>query len=202
MFSKWLDRCWSAEIFNCSYREGKLPLSWKNADIVPVLKQKPAKDVNKDLRPISLTPILPKAAEEFVIQEYVKPAILKEIDSCQYGSTPKSSTTLALISMVHVWTKYTDGNTCTVRVVLFDYKKAFDLIDHTILTEKLTKLDFLKCCKQQIKLSNDCKSEWSNVPAGVPQGTKLQSLTNGLKRMHLLGLITPPPSPHYQTHIS
>ena len=86
--------------------------------------------------------------------------------------------------MVHAWTKYTDGNGSTVRVVLFDYKKAFDLIDHTILTEKLTKLDlpyeiicwivdFLKCRQQRIKLSNDCKSEWSNVPAGVPQGTKL-----------------------------
>ena len=69
-------------------------------------------------------------------------------------------------------------------MVLFDYKKAFDPIDHAILTEKLTKLDlpyeiicwivdFLKCRKQRIKLSNDCKSEWSNVPAGVPQGTKL-----------------------------
>ena len=161
------------DILNCSYREGKLPLSWKNADIVPVPKQKPAKDVNKDLRPISLTPILSKVAEEFVIQEYVKPAILKEIDSCQYGSIPKSSTRQALISMVHAWTKYTDGNGSTVRVVLFDYKKAFDLIDHTILTEKLTKLDlpyeiicwivdFLKCRKQRIKLSNDCKSEWSN----------------------------------------
>jgi hypothetical protein len=85
-------------------------MSWKNADIVPVPKQNPAKDVNKDLRPISLTPILSKVAEEFVIQEYVKPAILKEIDGDQFGSIPKSSTTQALIRMVHVWTKYTDGN--------------------------------------------------------------------------------------------
>ena len=60
--------------------------------------------------------------------------------------------------MVDAWTKYTDGNGSTVRVVLFDYNEAFDLIDHTILTEKLTKLDlpyeiicwivdFLKCRK-------------------------------------------------------
>jgi hypothetical protein len=168
------------DTLNCSYREGKLPMSWKNADIVPVPKQKPAKYVNKDLRPISLTPILSKVAEEFVIQEYVMPAILKEIDGDQFGSIPKSSTTQALISMVHVWTKYTDGNGSTVRVVLFDYKKAFDLIDHTILIGKLKKLDlryeiicwivaFLKCRKQRIKLANDCKSEWINVPAGVPR---------------------------------
>ncbi len=63
---------------------------------------------------------------------------------------------------------------------------AFELlyIDHTILTGKLARLDlpyeivcwivdFLKCCKQRVKLVNDCKSEWRDVPAGVPQGTKL-----------------------------
>ena len=73
------------DILNCSYREGKLPLSWKNADIVPVPKQKPAKDVNKDLRPISLTPILSKVVEEFVIQEYVKPAIYRKLIVASMG---------------------------------------------------------------------------------------------------------------------
>ena len=68
-----------------------------------------------------------------------------------------------------------------LRLEWFDYKKAFDLIDHMIVAEKRTKLDlpyeiicwiidFLKYRKQWIKLSNDCKSERSNVPAGVPQG--------------------------------
>ena len=42
--------------------------------------------------------------------------------------------------MAHSWTKETDGNGVTVRVVLFYYKKAFDLIDHRILVEKLCKL--------------------------------------------------------------
>jgi hypothetical protein len=31
----------------------------------------------------------------------------------------------------------TDGNSATVRIVLFDFKKAFDLIDHHILIDKL-----------------------------------------------------------------
>ena len=33
--------------------------------------------------------------------------------------------------------------------------------------------DFLQNRKQRVKLSNDCYSEWGNIPAGVPQGTKL-----------------------------
>lgn len=172
------------DIFNCSFSEGRLPPSWKAADIVPIPKKKPVKDVNKDLRPISLTPVLSKIAEEFVVEGYVRPAMLTKIGDNQFGSIPKSSTTHALLSMVHSWTKQTDGTGSTVRVVLFDYRKAFDLIDHTILAGKLMALDipqgilcwiidFLKNRRQRVKLQQDCKSEWGDIPAGVPQGTKL-----------------------------
>ena len=34
------------EILNSSYCEGRLPSSWKEADKVPVLKQKPMKDIS------------------------------------------------------------------------------------------------------------------------------------------------------------
>ena len=86
--------------------------------------------------------------------------------------------------MTHSWIKATDGNGATVRVVLFDFKKAFDLIKHSILVSKLRVYDipeailswiteFLTDRKQRVKLSSDCFSEWGAVPAGVPQGTKL-----------------------------
>ena len=172
------------DILNCSYQEGRLPPSWKEADIVPVPKEKPVKDVNKHLRPISLTSVLSKVAEEFVVEGYVKPAMQKKISPNQFGCIPKSSSTHALISIIQSWTKHTDGNGATIRVVLFDYRKAFDLIDHMILASKLRTLDlpygiicwiiyFLKCRKQRVKLERDCKSEWKDIPAGVPQGTKL-----------------------------
>jgi hypothetical protein len=50
-------------IINCSFLESRLPSPWKEVDIVPIPKQKPVNDVNKDLRPISLTPVLSKVAE-------------------------------------------------------------------------------------------------------------------------------------------
>ena len=82
------------------------------------------------------------------------------------------------------WSESTDGSGAAVRIVLFDYKKAFDLIDHGILAEKTSRLpfpkavvrwtiDFLQDRKQRVELANDCVSEWGDVPAGVPQGTKL-----------------------------
>ena len=79
------------DILNCSYFEACLPPSWKEADIVPVPKQKPIKDVNKHLRPISLTPILSKVAEEFIVEMYVKPVLMRKISDNQFGSVPRSS---------------------------------------------------------------------------------------------------------------
>ena len=79
------------DILNSSYREGCLPPCWKTADIVPIPKKNPPKDMNKDLRPISLTPIMSKIAEEFVVEDHVKPAILAKIKKNQFGAIPKSS---------------------------------------------------------------------------------------------------------------
>ena len=106
------------------------------------------------------------------------------IDSKQFGTVPDSCTTYALISMLHTWNKNTDGSGSTTRVMTFDVRKAFDLIDHNILSDKLTKyniprtvklwiLDFLTGREQRVKLGQDCHSEWGKIPAGVPQGTKL-----------------------------
>jgi hypothetical protein len=80
--------------------------------------------------------------------------------------------------------KKPDRSDSMVSVVLFDFKKAFDLIDHGILVDKLTIFEipkriigwivnFLKDRKQRVKLSKDCYSERDLVPAGVLQGTKL-----------------------------
>ena len=109
---------------------------------------------------------------------------MQKIDPNQFGTVPNSSTTHALISMLDAWYRGTDGNGAIARVVLFDFKKAFDLIDHHILCEKLLHYDlppwvihwiksFLTNRQQRVKLSQDCFSEWGAIPAGVPQGTKL-----------------------------
>ena len=167
-----------ADILNSSFLERRLPTLWKKADITPLPKTSPVSDVNKHLRPISLTPIL------YSLFLYIKPAVLVKIDQNQYGTVPNFSTVYALISMLHNWYNDTDGNGSTVRVVLFDFRKASDLIDHAILMAKLSDYelppwvldwiaDFLTDRKQRVKLAHDCYSDWVSVRAGVPQGTKL-----------------------------
>ena len=72
----------------------------------------------------------------------------------------------------------------SVRVTLFDFRKAFDLVDHNIILNKLQTLDikpsvvnwivdFLTNRQQRIKITDNLFSQWRHVPAGVPQGSKL-----------------------------
>ena len=154
------------------------------ADTSPIPKTKPIRNLKKELRPISLTSAVSKVAEELLVEDYVKPAVLKAIDVNQYDAIQKSSTVIALINMLHSWCSATDRNGSTIRTILYDYRKAFDLIDHSILIGKLHNLDlpnsvidwitdFLTNRFQRIILTDNCYSEWDMVPSGVPQGTKL-----------------------------
>ena len=140
-----------------------------------------ATDFNKDLGPISLTSTFSKIAESIIIERGLKLHILSFIDTCQFGFLPGSSTTLALISMIHNWLRDTDATSSTVRAILLDYRKAFDLVDHNVLMYKLKDLGFKPTVinwiadnrKQRVKLNNNCFSDWLDIPAGVPQGTRL-----------------------------
>ena len=124
-----------------------------------------SREVNKHLRPISLTPILSKMSEAYVVDTYVKPAVLVRIDPQQFGAVPKSSTTHALISMLHSRLESTDGNGATTRAVLFDFYKSFDLFNHYVPAQKLPLYDFPIMCwildfptnrRQRVKLAVLC----------------------------------------------
>ena len=171
-------------IINASFRESKVPRVWKLANVTPLPKTVAIEDFNKDLRPISLIPTLSKIAESCIIEQEIRPTLLKAMDPNQFGFVPNSCTTFALISMLHRWLENTDGTGSRVRVALLDYRKAFDLVDHNILIAKLFSLgvkptvvnwiaDFLRGRSQRLKLNSDCFSNSEIVPAGIPQGTKI-----------------------------
>ena len=126
-----------AEILNASVNEQRLPAMRKGADVTPLPKKKQVQILEKDLRPISLATAVSKVAEGFIVDDYVQPLVLKELDHRPYGVIPNSTTTLALISMLQHWSLGTDGNGSTVGTLLFDYRRAFDFIDHSIVITKL-----------------------------------------------------------------
>ena len=90
-------------LINESFKKEQLPLIWKCASITPLPKSSTANDINTDLRPISLTPAISKVAEEYVVVNHVKPAVLKHIRPDHYGCIPQWSTIHALINHIHQW---------------------------------------------------------------------------------------------------
>ena len=97
-----------AEIFNyASILERIVPDSWKEADVIPIPKSVSVKEIENDLRPISLTPILSKTMEHFVA-EWIMSQIQHLVDRKQFGSLSGLSTTHALLSFAHHLYKSTD----------------------------------------------------------------------------------------------
>ena len=171
-------------IFNASIRDGFLPTLWKSATVVPVNKVSNPKDLSSDFRPISLTPVISKVLERYVYQ-WLLDLILHKIDKFQFGALRGSSTTHALIQLIHDWAEHTDDSKLNnyVRILFLDYAKAFDRINPNILIDKLLKLgipsyiltwiiSFLTDRKQRVKL-RDVTSDWMDIWGNVPQGTLL-----------------------------
>ena len=87
--------------------------------------------------------------------------------------------------MIDLWLNAIE-NSKMVGVMLVDFKKAFDLVDHQILIKKLEiyglKADtllwfntYLSNRKQQVAINNS-KSEFKHISCGVPQGSILGPL--------------------------
>ena len=136
-YSVWLAEPLCA-IFNCSIRHGIVPSIWKQANVAPVPKSNPPTSINKDLRPISLTPTVSKILESFVGQ-WILDDIADKIDGRQFGALRGRSTTHELVDILHHWHKALENNS-SVRVVFIDYAKAFDHVDHSIVIHKLIAL--------------------------------------------------------------
>ncbi|KAI0220548.1 hypothetical protein LSAT2_027945 [Lamellibrachia satsuma] len=106
-----------------------------------------------------------------------------QVDLKQYGSIKGTSTEHALIELVHEWKYALDTPETMILILLVDFSKAFDKVDHhtQILLTKCTSLglpnviikyltSFLGQRKQRVEIG-DVKSDFTTINAGVPQGT-------------------------------
>ena len=111
-----------------------------------------------------------------------RPYFLEDkIDDKQFGGGMNTSTTDALVEMVHHWCEATDRCGTYVRIVLLDFAKAFDLINHEKLLVKLQANDvpphilrWMGSCllnkTQQVQIGKTV-SPVGYPKGGVPQGT-------------------------------
>ena len=172
-------------IANNSLRQRLVPPLWKCADVCAIPKVSPPASIEKDLRPISLTPVVSKVVEEFVYK-WVLEVVQPQLHWDQFGALQGSSTVDALVYFLHKLYSTTDKAGAHIRAVLVDYQKAFDHLNHQIIINKLEQLrvpeflvewiaSFLSGRHQRVKLGNN-SSEFVAVNGGVPQGTKLGPL--------------------------
>ena len=106
-------------IFNSSLREGIVPQLWICADIRPLPKVQQPKLIHKDLRPISLTPVLSKCLEHFICA-WITAIAGEQVDPQQFWSVKGTSTVHALIELVHRWKAALNSSGTMIRVLLVE----------------------------------------------------------------------------------
>ena len=171
------------DIFNSSLKEGVFPRRWKKAFAVPVPKTASPATLD-DIRPVSLTPNPGKTLERIVAEEVWK-TITPQLDPRQYGNVKGSSCLHYLVDFIDFVTTNVDKKN-EVAAVTIDLRKAFDLIDHNILINKLVDLkiheslvkwiaSFISDRTVATRARGHVSSELP-LHCGVPQGTVLGPL--------------------------
>ena len=124
------------KLINLSFSLNVFPSCWKTVKVTPIFKSAdPIEVIN--YRPISVLPILCEIAERHVHNALY--SFLCENDLIyirQSGFRSKHSTETALIRIIDDLL-FNLNNDSVSGMVLVDYRKAFDMIDHTLLLKKL-----------------------------------------------------------------
>ena len=174
-----------ARLINLSLNQGHFPNCWKLANVLPLFKGGNQHEVD-NYRPVSLLSCLSKVMERAIFK-YVFNFFREnlQISIHQSGFIPGDSTINQLVYLYHYFANALDKNK-DVHIVFCDISKAFDKVWHEGLLYKLEKSgidglllewfkSYLNNRKQRVVI-NGHHSEWTNIPAGVPQGSVLGPL--------------------------
>ena len=121
--------------------------------------------------------------ERCVYKTELAPVISNKIGSNQFAYKKGHNSTMALIKCQHTWLKWLDKDAKYVRVLSFDFSKAFDNVPHDLLFKKVKKLpinpyivnwviSFLDNRKQRVVVDGTV-TNYLNINRGVSQGTVL-----------------------------
>ena len=172
-------------LYNSILTQGVYPDDWKIATVTPIPKI-PHPQKCGDLRPISILPlpgrILEKVISDNITQHLEKTNYLADQ---QCGFRRGRSTTKALSTLLDEILTAMDRGELAV-TIFFDFKKAFDTVDHDILIWKLEKAglgdrlcrlikNYLTNRKQATRIDG-VSSGTKPVNTGVPQGSTLGPL--------------------------
>ena len=150
---------------------GKLPTNWKSAIVTPFYKRGVSSDPN-NYRPISKTSIFCKLMERVIVHDLNKYLVSSNLlNPNQHGFRQRKSTVTNLLETISYWISGVDNKLPTT-AVLFDFRKAFDLVSHKKLLLKLSAYgiggnllqlieDFLSNRTQVTKVGSACGVKFS-----------------------------------------
>ena len=171
-----------AILINKSIHTGQFPNEMKCAKVFPIFKGGNKSDPS-NYRPISILSTISKIFERHVnkhLMNYLTK--YKLIHEHQSGFRKKHSCQTALVKLIDQWMSCINKGDF-VGTLFLDLRKAFDVVDHTILIEKLAAYKFSNSSLQWFKSYLNGRrqavpngkglSEFITVNAGVPQGSIL-----------------------------
>jgi len=169
-----------AEIFNMSLSTGTIPSEWKEANVTPIFKSG-SRTSPSNYRPVSLTNICCKVMEHIVLH-YLNQHLQDILCHNQHGFRKSLSCNTQLLTVVNDIVSSIDKGS-EVHGVVLDFSKAFDLVPHDRLIQKLIFYgfdrllvqwiaDFLHDRSQRVVLDGVASSRVP-VTSGVPQGSVL-----------------------------
>ena len=174
-----------SHVINSSLSQGIFPQALKVAKVVPIHKGGSKTDVT-NYRPISLLSSFSKVYEKIMHKRILD--FLDKNNSLfenQYGFRPGRSCEHALLNAQNTILHSLNKNHIAL-LLLLDYSKAFDVIDHKTLLRKLEHygirgiaLDWFRsylCGRQQYVSINGTNSSHVPIKYGVPQGSVLGPL--------------------------
>ena len=168
------------DLLNLCIRQATFPDTFKIARVTPVYKKGCKEDVS-NYRPISILNNLSRIFESFIqsrITSFLERYNLFSPD--QYGFRRGMGTETACLRLItHILPAFVDKSYGAV--LFLDFSRAFDTVQHEILTVKLDRLgvrglplefikSFLSSRSQYVELQN-CKSALQSSSMGVPQGS-------------------------------
>ena len=172
-----------SELCNLSIKWGSFPDSCKIAKLKPLFK-KGSKTNPSNYRPISLPPLITSIIEK-LIHEQTSSFLSNNLFLYNYQSGfRKNHSTESCLWFLH--DKILEGfdKGLITGMILVDFRKAFNTIDHNILLKKLSGFSNHTICWFKSYLSNrlfrvnleNCYSDHSNITCRVPQGPTLGPL--------------------------
>ena len=173
-------------IINISLRTVVMPATWKHARVSPIYKTGDKAECD-NYRTISVLCGISKVTERHDVHDslYIYLTQHSLLFSSQSGFRPGHSCETALLRMIDMWAAAIDRGDIN-GVILLDFRKAFDLINHECLLKKLNIYQcddnanmcfgsYLTGRTQQTSFRGHL-SETSVITAGVPQGSILGPL--------------------------